>query len=447
MADRIFKPDTGIAARDCMEPERLRDLQLAGLRETAAGIYAGVAFFRSRFRAAAFEPGDLKTFADLAALPLMGKNDLCRNYPYGLLAVPLKDIVRLHVPDETAGQPVITAYARRDLELRSELIERCFRCAGIGSGDLILDISGGSLFPGGFADDTAAASAGTAVIPAPAGDAARQLMLLRSLGATGICATPGYFNFLLEQAGELDLDPRPRPLRTGIFGAEPWTGEMRRRIETAAGIKAYDIYGRPEITGSGIGIECGNQCGMHVFEDRFYPEIIDPVTGRPLPDGSPGELVLTTLAASAMPLFRYRTGDITRIIAAPCACGRTLRRIERIASRTDDRFVIRGIGIFPSQIEAALLSVDGTLPHYNIVLYSENGRDEIEVDVEITEAVFSDKIRTLEALQHRLSDAVEQALGLRVKLKLVAPRTIQRNEGKTRRVFDHRREFGRRMLE
>ena len=243
---------------------------------------------------------------------------------------------------------------------------------------------------------------------------------------------------MIEQALAQGIDMRDLPIKAGIFGAEPWTEEMRKRIEAASGIKAYDIYGLSEIIGPGVAIECGCQQGMHVFEDHFYPEIINPETGEVLPDGETGELVLTTLSKYAMPMIRYRTRDITKIIAEPCECGRTIRRIARISSRSDDMFIIRGVNVFPSQIETAILSVDGTMPHYNIILYTENGLDNIEVDVEINEELFSDKVRSMEALQHRLTSAIEGLIGLRVRVKLVAPNTIQRSEGKARRVIDHR---------
>jgi phenylacetate-CoA ligase len=261
---------------------------------------------------------------------------------------------------------------------------------------------------------------------------------MRDFKVTAICATPSYFLHVLERAAEMGIDVRELPLRTGGFGAEPWSESMRRRIEAAAGIKAYDCYGLTEITGPGVAAECWFQCGPHVFEDHFYPEIIDPETGRSVPDGTEGELVITTLSKQAMPMIRFRTRDITALVAEPCRCGRTLRRIRRIGRRSDDMLIIRGANVFPSQIEAALLAVEGTLPHYQIILTTEKGLDQMEVQVEVTPEVFSDRIRALVALQERLSNALEQTLGVRVNVSLVEPHSIQRSEGKARRVIDRR---------
>ena len=270
------------------------------------------------------------------------------------------------------------------------------------------------------------------------GNTKRQIMLMRDFGATAICCTPSYFNFMIEQAEADGIDMHKLPLRAGIFGAEPWSDEMRKRIEAASGIKAYNIYGLSEIIGPGVAIECEHQSGMHIFEDHFYPEIIDPDTCEVLPDGEVGELVLTTLSKYAMPMIRYRTRDLTRIISEKCPCGRTIRRIDRISSRSDDMFIIRGVNVFPSQIETALLSVEGTTANYNIVLYTENGLDNIEVNVEINPALFSDKISEMEKLHSKLTRAIENVIGLRVRLNIVAPNSIQRSEGKAKRVTDNR---------
>ena len=261
---------------------------------------------------------------------------------------------------------------------------------------------------------------------------------MQDFGVTAICCTPSYFNFLAEKAAEDNINMRELPLKVGIFGAEPWTDAMRKQMQTNTGIEPYDIYGLSEIIGPGVAIECSEHNGLHIFEDHFYPEIVDPDTGEVLPDGAFGELVITTLTKEAFPMIRYRTHDLTRIISEPCPCGRTIRRIDRIASRCDDMMIIRGVNVFPSQIEAALLSVDGTLPHYHIILYTEKGMDNIEVDVEVSEKIFSDKISTMEEMQKKLSAAIEHTIGLRVRVKLVAPQTIQRSEGKAKRVLDRR---------
>ena len=350
----------------------------------------------------------------------------------------MSEVVRLHASSGTTGKPIVVGYTRSDLEVWMEVVKRAMASCGLNRTDVIQVSYGYGLFTGGLGAHYGAEALGATVVPTSGGNTKRQIMLMRDFGTTAICCTPSYFNFMIEQAAAEGIDMRKLPIKAGLFGAEPWTEEMRKRIEAASGIKAYDIYGLSEIIGPGVGIECRCQKGMHIFEDHFYPEIINPETGEVLPDGEFGELVLTTLTKVAMPMIRYRTRDLTRIIAEPCECGRTLRRIERISSRSDDMFIIRGVNVFPSQIETALLSVEGTMPHYNIILYTENGLDNIEVDVEINEELFSDKVRSMEELQHRLTAAVEGLIGIRVRVKLVAPNTIQRSEGKARRVIDHR---------
>jgi len=276
------------------------------------------------------------------------------------------------------------------------------------------------------------------VIPVSVGNTDRQLMLLSDFGATAICCTPTYFLHLIDRAAALGIDFRKLPLRAGVFGAEPWSEAMRRRIEQDSGIKAYDIYGLSEIIGPGVGVECACQAGLHIFEDHFYVEIVEPQTGRLLPDGEEGELVLTTLSKQAMPLIRYRTRDITALVKEPCGCGRTLRRIRRISRRADDMLIIRGINVFPSQVETVLLDVEGTLPHYQIILTREHGLDQMEVQVEVTAEVFSDTVGALEALEQKLAEAMERVLQIRVQVTLVEPHTIQRSEGKAKRVIDRR---------
>ena len=276
------------------------------------------------------------------------------------------------------------------------------------------------------------------MIPISGGNTDRQIMIMKDFGTTAICCTPSYFLFLVERAAELGVDIRELPIRAGIFGAEPWTEAMRRHIQDASGIEAYDIYGLSEIIGPGVASECCRQAGLHIFEDHFYPEVVDPETLQPVPDGQEGELVLTTLSKLAMPMIRYRTRDITHVIPEPCECGRTVRRIKRIARRSDDMFIIRGVNVFPSQVEAALLAVEGTLPHYQIVLVRQKGLDEMEVQVEVTPEVFSDEVRKMEDLRRRLSHSVETTVGIRAQVTLVQPHTIERSTGKAKRVIDRR---------
>jgi phenylacetate-CoA ligase len=412
--------------KDFIKLEELRALQLDRLQNIVQKAYDNVELFRTRLDDVSLKPADIKSLKDIEKLPFTAKSDLQENYPYGLLASSNEELIRLQ-----ASGGIVAGYTKEDIEMWTNAMERCLLCAGVNKNDIIQN-------SGGLGVHYGVEALGAAIVPTEGNSSKGQIKIMKDLGVTGVCCTPSYFNFIVEQAGEIDIDLRDLPLRIGIFGSELWTEEMRSRIEESSGIKAYDIYGLAEIISPGVGIECECRNGLHILEDLFYPEIIDRETGEVLPDGELGELVLTTLDKQAMPLIRYCTGDITRIISGDCKCGRTLVRIERISTRSDDMLTIQGIKIFPSQIEAALLSIEGTLPHYNIILDSENGMDSIEVNVEITEAIFSDRVRSLEAFQHNLIDAIENVLGLRVKLKLVAPGAIQRSEGKAKRVIDHR---------
>ena len=423
---------------DYLPQQELAELQNHRLRETVARAYGNVPSYRAKMDAANVRPEEIKTMADLHRLPFTIKADLRDNYPFGLFAVPMDDIVRLHASSGTTGKPIVVGYTRGDLATWGEVMKRALMCAGLTKSDILQISYGYGLFTGGLGAHGGGEALGCTVVPTSVGNTQRQIMVMHDFGVTAICCTPSYFCHLAEKAAEQGLDMHKMPLHTGIFGAEPWTNEMRKRIEEISGIKAFDIYGLSEIIGPGVAIECSEHNGLHVFEDHFYPEIINPETLEVLPDGEIGELVLTSLTKEALPMIRYRTRDLTRIIPEKCPCGRTLRKIDRISSRSDDMFIIRGINVFPSQIESALLAVDGTLPHYNIVLYTENGMDNIEVDVEITGELFSDRVREIETLQKRITRAISDTIGLRVVVKLVAPQTIQRSEGKARRVIDHR---------
>jgi phenylacetate-CoA ligase len=315
---------------------------------------------------------------------------------------------------------------------------RTFACYGMHRGDIVQVAYGYGLFTGGLGAHYGAEALGATVVPASGGNTDRQIMLLRDFGVTAICCTPSYFTHMIERAAELGVDLRSLPLRVGVFGAEPWSDAMRAHIERASGITAYDIYGLSEIVGPGVAAECHEQNGLHIFEDHFYPEIIDPETGEVLPDGAEGELVLTTLSKKAMPMIRYRTRDITALMPEICACGRTIRRIRRIGRRSDDMFIIRGVNVFPSQVEAALLTVEGTVPHYRIVLTREKGLDQMGVEVEVSAEVASDQVRVMEDLRKRIGQAIERIVGIRVGVRLVEPHSIPRSEGKAKRVFDQR---------
>jgi phenylacetate-CoA ligase len=421
---------------DYLPRERLREIQLQRLRAVVARAHDRVAIFRRRMEERGLGPASIGTLEDLSKLPFTVKADLRDTYPFGLFASPMEEIVRLHASSGTTGKPIVVAYTQADLDVWTEVMVRTFAACGLHRGDVIQNAYGYGLFTGGLGAHYGAEALGATVIPISGGNTERQLMVMQDFGVTALCCTPSYFLHLLERAREMKIDFSR--LRAGVFGAEPWSEAMRERIEAESGIKAYDIYGLSEIIGPGVGIECAQQRGLHLFEDHFYPEIIDPETGAVLPDGKEGELVLTTLSKQAMPMIRYRTRDVTALVSEPCACGRTLRRIRRIGRRSDDMFIIRGVNVFPSQVETALLEVEGTLPHYAIVLTRQTGLDQMEVKVEVTPDVFSDKIRALEALQRKLENAIEHVLGLRVQVTLVEPRTLARSEGKAKRVTDLR---------
>ena len=435
---RISTDSCDMLAKDFIDQKFLRELQLCRLKDIVRHAYDNVALFRTRMDKLNLKPCDIRTLEDISKLPFMKKTDLRDTYPFGLCAVPQSEIVRLHASSGTTGKPIVVAYTSQDIEVWNEVMYRALAGAGLNKNDIIQVSYGYGLFTGGLGAHYGAEKLGATVVPASGGNTQRQVMLIRDFGVTAMMCTPSYFLHIIEAADKQGIDLRELPIKAGIFGAEPWTKGMRERIEQGAGIEAFDIYGLSEIIGPGVAMECNQHEGMHIYEDYFYPEIIDPDTGDVLPDGEVGELVLTTLSKYAMPMIRYRTRDLTRIISEPCKCGRTIRRIDRISSRSDDMFIIRGVNVFPSQIESALLAIEGTTPNYRIILYTENGMDNIEVDVEINEEIFSDKVRGLESLQKEITHAIESLIGLRVKVKLVAPQLIQRSEGKAKRVFDRR---------
>ena len=424
------------SAPDFLPRRELERLQLGRLQAVVARAYEKVPLFRGRMEEKGLTPASVKALPDLAKLPFTVKTDLRDTYPFGLFASPMEEIVRLHASSGTTGKPIVVAYTEADLQVWTSVMVRSFAACGLHKGDVIQNAYGYGLFTGGLGAHYGGEALGATVIPISGGNTERQLMVLQDFNVTAICCTPSYMVHLIERAKEARIGFGR--LKAGIFGAEPWSDSMRKHIESETGIKAYDIYGLSEIVGPGVGIECSQQEGPHLFEDHFYPEIIDPKTGEVVPDGQEGELVLTTLSKQAMPMIRYRTRDITAIEPERCACGRTIRRMRRIGRRSDDMFIIRGVNVFPSQVEAALLQVEGTLPHYQIVLTREKGLDEMEVQVEVTPAVFSDTIGALEALRKKLSDAIDHVVGIRVKVHLVAPKTIARSEGKAKRVLDQR---------
>lgn len=432
-----FQP---VSAPDYLPEAKLRELQLQRLQAMVARAYERVDLFRSRMDEKGLSPADLTCLDDLGKLPFTVKNDLRETYPFGLFASEMSEVVRLHASSGTTGKPIVVSYTQADIEVWKQVMMRTFACCGLHAGDVIQNSYGYGLFTGGLGAHYGAEALGATVIPTSGGQTDRQIMVMKDFGVTAICCTPSYLAHLLERAEEMGVDVKALPIRAAILGAEPWSDAIGRKLEAQGGLKTYDIYGLSEIIGPGVASQCEAQDGLHIFTDHFYPEIIDPESGEVLPFGEEGELVLTTLSKQAMPMIRYRTRDITRFITEPCPCGRTVARIRRIGRRSDDMFIIRGVNVFPSQIETALMAVEGTLPHYQIVLSRSKGLDQMEVQVEVTPEFFSDEIRKLEALQQELTGAIEGIIGLRVKVKLVEPQTIERSMGKAKRLIDKREE-------
>jgi phenylacetate-CoA ligase len=435
-ADAIDTP--AVSATDYTPVEQLRDLQLRRLQATVTRTWQQVGLFRSRMEERGLKPEDIRSLDDIEKLPFSMKSDLRDTYPFGLFASPMKDVVRLHASSGTTGKPIVVAYTQEDVDMWTSVMVRCLAGCGLHRGDIVQIAFGYGLFTGGLGYHYGAEGLGAAVIPASGGNAARQIMLMKDFGVTAMCCTPTYFLHLIDRAAEMGVDLRGLPLRVGFFGAEPWTESMRKHIEDRSNLEAFDLYGLSEIIGPGVGCECRKRDGVHIIEDHFYPEIVDSDTGKTLPDGVEGELVLTTLSKQAMPMIRYRTRDITAILPGQCACGRTLRRIRRIGRRSDDMLILRGVNVFPSQIEAALLEVEGTLPHYQIVLTREQGLDQMEVQVEVTPQMFNDKIGALQGLHKKLQAALDHVLGIHTHVSLVEMRSLERSEGKAKRVIDRR---------
>jgi len=416
----------------------LRALQLQHVQAVVARAWDHVELFRARMDERGLMPEDIHSLDDIAKLPFTVKTDLRDTYPFGLFASPMKDVVRLHVSSGTTGKPIVVAYTSDDVNVWTSVIVRCFAGCGLHRGDILQNAYGYGLFTGGLGTHYGAEALGATVVPTSGGNADRQIMLLKDFGVTAICCTPTYFLHLIDRAAELGVDLKELPLRAGVFGAEPWTESMRKHIENKSGIEAFDIYGLSEIIGPGVACECRRHQGLHIFEDHFYPEIIDSESGEPLPDGTEGELVLTTLSKHAMPMIRYRTRDITMLLPGRCECGRTLRRMGRIGRRSDDMLIIRGVNVFPSQVETALLQIEGTLPNYQIVLTREQGLDQMEVRVEVTPHMFNDQIGALQGLQARIQSALDHVLGIRVQVALVEAYSLERSRGKAKRVIDRR---------
>lgn len=423
---------------ECMSRDEMAALQSRRLVEVVNRVYNNVEFYRKKMQDMGVEPGDIKSIEDIGKLPFTTKEDLRENYPFGLLAIPKKDVVRVQGTSGTTGKLTIAPYSQKDVEVWGECVARELTMAGLTEEDIIHVCYGYGLFTGGLGLDFGARALGAMAIPMSAGNTKRQMMCMEDLGATAFACTPSYALYLAESIQEAGIVDRLN-LKVGIHGAEPWTEEMRKKIEDILHINCFDIYGLCEITGPGVAQDCIHKAGLHVQADYFYPEVLNPTTHEPCADGETGELVFTTLAKEAMPLLRYRTKDLTSIDHSTCACGRTLPRISKFTGRTDDMKVIRGVNVFPTQVETALLSIGGVVaPHYMMIVDREDNLDVLTVMVEVDESVFSDEIRKLDALRNKIAATLKTALGVSVKVKLVEPKSIQRSEGKAVRVIDNR---------
>ncbi|NMW20550.1 MAG: phenylacetate--CoA ligase [Chlorobiaceae bacterium] len=423
---------------ECMEREELQKLQGNRLKEMVKRVYDSVPFYRNKLQEEGIEPDDIMSIDDLNKLPFTTKQDLRDNYPFGMFAVPQPDIVRFHASSGTTGKSTVVGYTHNDVQMWSEVVARSLTMAGVTKADIIQVAYGYGLFTGGLGLHYGAEKVGASVIPISGGNTKKQLQLMEDFGSTVIACTPSYAAYIGESLVEEKIDRSKIKLKAGIFGAEPWTQEMRTQIEQVLGIKAYDIYGLTEIIGPGVSMECHFQHGMHIFEDHFIPEIVNPETGEVLPYGELGELVFTPVTKEAMPLIRYRTRDLTRLHAEKCECGRTLVRMEKCVGRTDDMLIIRGVNVFPSQVESVLLEMSETKPHYLIVVDRDNNLDRMEIQVEIEEAFFSDEVKELEGLRQRLKANIASTLGISAVIRLVEPGTIERSMGKAKRVIDKR---------
>jgi len=424
---------------ECMSRDEMNKLQSERLCDMVERVYYNVPFYRKKMQELGMEPGDIKGIEDLPKLPFTTKEDLRDNYPYGLFATPMENVVRIHASSGTTGKPTVVGYTRRDISMWSEVVARSLYAAGVGKKDIIQVAYGYGLFTGGLGLHYGAERVGATVVPISAGNTKKQIQLLQDFGTTAMALTPSYALYLAEAIEDMNVDITSLNLKVGIFGAEPWTENMRKEIEERLNIKAIDIYGLSEIIGPGVSIECEAQNGLHIFEDHFIPETINYNTLEPVPKGQEGELVFTTVTKEALPILRYRTKDLTTLIYDKCSCGRTTVRMKKCVGRSDDMLIIRGINVFPSQVESVLLELSETKPHYLLIVDRVNNLDTLEVWVEIDEIFFSDEIRHLEAIRNKITSALQSTLNLAVKVKLVEPKTIERSEGKAKRVIDKRK--------
>ncbi|HMK44092.1 MAG TPA: phenylacetate--CoA ligase [Dissulfurispiraceae bacterium] len=423
---------------ECMPQGEIRRLQIERLHHVVKRAHDAVPYYRKSFAAAKLKPDDIKTLDDIRRIPFLTKTELREGYPFGMFAVPMENIVEVHTSSGTTGKPVVAGYTRGDIDLWSEVMARALTMAGATEKSIIQNGYGYGLFTGGMGVHYGSHRIGATVVPISAGNTKRQIDLMVDFQTTLITCTPSYALYLAEVAEEEGISLKKIALKSGCFGAEMWTEKIRDEIERRFNILALNIYGLTEIIGPGVAHECPAKCGLHIFEDHFYPEVISPDTLEPLPDGQKGELVLTTLTREGMPMLRFRTRDITALHREPCKCGRTLVRMERITGRSDDMLKIRGVIVFPYQIEKAIFEMKGIEPHYQIIVTREHHLDELEIQVEMSKKLFSDEIRKIEELRRKIEKHVEEAVGLRAKVSLVEPKSLPRSEGKAKRVIDKR---------
>lgn len=421
-----------------MDREELKKLQSERLVKMVSYVYHNVPYYREKMQKAGVEPGDIRGLEDIEKLPFTTYEDLNKAYPFGLAAVPKSELVRVHASSGTTGKPKIAVYTRRDIDTWSECAARCLTMAGVTRDDVIQVGYGYGLFTGGLGAHYGAEYVGALVLPMSTGNTKKLIDMMIDCGATAIACTPSYLLHVAEDLQKAGLVDKIK-LKTAICGAEPWTNEMRASIEKQLGIKAYDIYGLTEILGPGVAADCDAHAGLHIWEDHFLPEILDPATLKAVPEGQSGELVITTLTKEGMPMIRYRTKDLTSLETSKCSCGRTMARIQRFKGRTDDMLIIRGVNVFPSQVEAALLTIDGTTPHYMIIVDRVDNADTFEVQVEVDERFFSDEVSKLENLSKQINAKLREALGLNAKVSLVQPNALVHSDGKTKHVEDRRK--------
>ena len=424
--------------KECMPREQLRELQGKRLQKLVAYVYHNVPFYRHKMQEMDLMPEDIRSIDDIVKLPFTTKQDLRDNYPYGLMAAPKTEVVRVHASSGTTGNPTIVGYTRKDLAIWSEVMSRCLSAYGVTREDTFSVSYGYGLFTGGLGAHYGVENLGATVIPASTGNTEKHVRLIRDLKITGIACTPSYALYLAETVDKMGINKNDLSLRIGAFGAEPWTEHMRQEIQERLGLKGYNLYGLSEIMGPGVSCECEAQHGSHIHEDHFYPEIIDPVTLEPLPIGEQGELVFTTLTKEGMPLLRYRTKDLTSLMPGECACGRTSVRMTPIMGRSDDMLIIRGINVFPSQVESVILSMKEFEPRYMLVVDRVNNLDTLQVQVEVRRDYFNDDIGGMLALRKQLADKLKSVLSISADVKLMEPNSIQRSQGKSQRVIDKR---------